>query len=148
MTNPKNHASSAGGMPETRIGRWTQPFASFDLPCKMQTDETDAPSIGTCTGDFQMKWDQVKRDWRSVSQQVKLKWGKLTDEDLAMISGDRQSFVRLFEQRYGEDQMTAEKKIDAFVLGLTLSTERSKILSWSQRCWKNIRSLTHVRPRI
>ena len=46
-----------------------------------------------------MKWVQVKRDWPSVSQQIKLKWGKFTDEDLAMISGDRESFVRLFEQR-------------------------------------------------
>ena len=50
-----------------------------------------------------MKWDQVKRDWPSVSQQIKLKWGKFTDEDLDMISGDRESFVRLFEQRYEDD---------------------------------------------
>ena len=95
-----------------------------------------------------MTWDQVKRDWLSVSQQVKLKWGKFTDEDLAMISGDRESFVRLFEQRYEDDQTTAEQKIDAFVLGLKSPTERSKKLSWSQHCWKNIRSLTRVRPRI
>ena len=95
-----------------------------------------------------MQWDPVKCDWLSVSQQIKLKWGKFTDEDLAMISGDRESFVRLFEQQYEDDQTTAEQKIDAFVLGLTLPTERSKILSWSQHCWNNIRSLTHVRPRI
>ena len=95
-----------------------------------------------------MKWDQVRRDWLSVSQHIKLKWGKFTDEDLAMISGDRESFVRLFEQRYEDDQTTAEQKIDAFVQGLTLPIERSQILSWSQHCWKNIRSLTRVRPRI
>ena len=95
-----------------------------------------------------MKWNQVKRDWPSVSQQIKLKWGKFTDEDLSMISGDRQSFVRLFEQRYEDDQTTAEQKIDAFVLGLKLPTERSKNLSWPQHCWKNIRSFTRVRPRI
>jgi len=95
-----------------------------------------------------MKWDQVKRNWQLVCEQIKLKWGKFTDEDLAKISGDRESFVRLFEQRYENDQTTAEKKIDAFVQGLTLPTERSKLLSWSQYCWENIRSLTHVRPRI
>ena len=67
-----------------------------------------------------MKWDQVKRNWLSVSQQVKLKWGKFTDEDLAMISGQRESFVRLFEQRYGDDQAEAERKVEAFVLGLKL----------------------------
>ena len=95
-----------------------------------------------------MKWDQVKRDWLSVSEQVKLKWGKFTDEDLAVISGDRESFVRLFEQRYEDDQTTAERKIDAFVEGVKLQPERTRILSWSQHCWNNIRSLTHVRPRI
>ena len=95
-----------------------------------------------------MKWNQVKRDWLSVSQQIKLKWGKFTDEDLAMICGDRESFVRLFEQRYGDGRTTAEEKIEAFILELTLPTERSKLLSWSQHCWNNIKSLSHVRPRI
>ena len=70
-----------------------------------------------------MRWDQVKRDWLSVSQQVKLKWGKFTNEDLAMISGQRESFVRLFEQRYGDDQATAEVKVDAFVQGLKSQPE-------------------------
>ena len=95
-----------------------------------------------------MKWDQVKRDWLSVSQQVKLKWGKFTDEDLAMISGQRDSFVRLLEQRYGDDQAVAERKVDAFVQGLKLPSERTKILSWPQRCWENIRSYRYVKPRI
>ena len=36
-----------------------------------------------------MNWNQVTRDWLSVSQQIKLKWGKFTNEDLAMMSGGR-----------------------------------------------------------
>ena len=95
-----------------------------------------------------MKWDQVKRDWLSVSQQVKLKWGKFTDEDLAMISGQRDTFVRLLEQRYGDDQAEAERKVDAFVLGLKAQAERTKILSWPQRCWQNITSYSDVKPHI
>ena len=87
-----------------------------------------------------MKWDQVNRDWLSVSQQVKLKWGKFTDEDLAMISGQRDSFVRLLEQRYGDDPAEAERKVEAFVLGLKTQPEQTRILSWPQRCWENIRS--------
>ena len=94
-----------------------------------------------------MRWDQVKRDWLSVSQQIKLKWGKFTNEDLAMISGQRESFVRLFEQRYGNDKVTAETKVDAFVQGLTSQPNTTKILSWSQRCWESTRSYLHVEPR-
>ena len=95
-----------------------------------------------------MNWNQVTRDWLSVSRQIKLKWGKFTNEDLAMISGGRESFVRLFEQRYGDDKATAEKKIDAFVAGLKMPTERANLLSWSQHCWKIIKSFVHIRPRI
>ena len=95
-----------------------------------------------------MKWDQINRDWLSVSQQIKRKWGKFSDEDLAMISGGRESFVRLFEQRYGDDRTTAERKIDAFVQGLKSEKEGTKLLAWSQHCWKNIKGHIHVRPRI
>ena len=95
-----------------------------------------------------MQWDQVKRDWLSVSQQIKLKWGKFTNEDLAMISGGRDSFVRLFEQRYGDDRATAETKIDAFVQELRLRPERAQILSWPQHFWKNLKSHIHVRSRV
>lgn len=91
-----------------------------------------------------MKWDQLKCDWLSVSQQIKLKWGKFTEEDLAMISGERESFVRLFEQRYGDDSATAERKVDAFVERLTLSPKRKKFLYWSQHCWDSIKRHTHV----
>ncbi len=94
-----------------------------------------------------MKWDQVKRDWLPVSQQVKLTWGKFTDEDLAMISGQREAFTRLLAQRYGLEQAMAETKVDAFVLGLKSQPELPRILSWSQRCWESFRSYIHVQPR-
>ncbi len=94
-----------------------------------------------------MKWDQVTRDWLSVSQQIRLKWGKFTNEDLAMISGQRESFVRLFKQRYGNDQATAEIEVDAFVQGLQSPPEPTRLLSWFQRCWKSTRSYLHRQPR-
>jgi len=94
-----------------------------------------------------MKWDQVKRDWLSVSQQVRLKWGKFTMEDLSMISGQRESFVRLFEQRYGDDHATAEVKVDAFVQGLRSQPKPTIILSWSQRIWERTRNYFHGQSR-
>jgi uncharacterized protein YjbJ (UPF0337 family) len=94
-----------------------------------------------------MKWDQVKRNWATVSEEVKSKWGKFTDEDLLMISGQRESFVRLFALRYGGDQEAAGPKIDAFVLGLESRPKKRHPVSWSQRCWKNMRSYIHVPAR-
>lgn len=95
-----------------------------------------------------MKWKQVKRDWQAVSEQIKLKWGKLSEDDLALIAGDRESFVRLYKQRYGDNQTEAEQKIDAFILGLMLPPEQISALAWTQHRWKDLRNLTHVRRGI
>jgi len=94
-----------------------------------------------------MKWDQVKRNWASVSQEVKYKWGKFTDEDLLMISGERESFMRIFALRYGNQQEAAGHKIDAFVLGLESRPRKWHPVFWPQRCWANMRSYIHTPSR-
>jgi uncharacterized protein YjbJ (UPF0337 family) len=94
-----------------------------------------------------MNWDELNRDWPSVSKDVKRKWGKFTNEDLEMISGQRESFVRLFTLRYGSDQEAAGDKIDAFVMGLESRPKRMHPISWTQRCWTNLRSYIHVPAR-
>jgi uncharacterized protein YjbJ (UPF0337 family) len=94
-----------------------------------------------------MRWDQVKQNWASVSKSVKRKWGKFTDEDLEMISGQRESFVRLFAMRYGSDQEAAGAKIDAFVMELESRPKRKHLISWTQRCWTNLGSYIPVPAR-
>ena len=37
-----------------------------------------------------MNWDTIKGDWKQFSGKVKEKWGKLTDDDLAKINGQRE----------------------------------------------------------
>ncbi len=51
-----------------------------------------------------MNWDQIKINWKSVSEQVKLTWGKLSEEDLTMIAGQRDNFWRLLQERYGYER--------------------------------------------
>jgi hypothetical protein len=65
-----------------------------------------------------MNWDELNRNWPSVSEDVNREWGKFTNEDLELISGQRESFVRLFSLRYGCVQEAAGAKIDAVVMGL------------------------------
>ena len=94
-----------------------------------------------------MNWDVVNRNWPSVSEDVKRKWGKFTDEDLRMISGQRDSFVGAFTLRYGSDQEAAGAKIDAFVMGLESRPKKKHLISWTQRFWTNLRSYIHVPAR-
>jgi len=94
-----------------------------------------------------MHWDEVDRNWPSVSNDIKRKWGKFTNEDLEMISGQREPFVRLFTLRYGSDQEVAGAKIDAFVMGLESRPKRKHLISWTQRCWTNLTSHIHTPAR-
>lgn len=61
-----------------------------------------------------MNWDQIKRNWKQVSDKIKLTWGKLSDDDLAAIAGDRDLLAGLLQQRYGYATMQAETKVEDF----------------------------------
>lgn len=94
-----------------------------------------------------MKWDHVKRNWASVSAEIKRTWGKFTDEDLLLISGQRESLVRLFALRYSSNQEAAEAKVDAFVLGLEPYPKKKHSFSFPGRWWTNISRYIHVPNR-
>ena len=34
-----------------------------------------------------MNWEHIKADWDDVKGKVKSKWGKLTDNDIALVDG-------------------------------------------------------------
>jgi uncharacterized protein YjbJ (UPF0337 family) len=36
-----------------------------------------------------MNWDQVKGQWKELKGSVREKWGKLTDDDLESIAGQK-----------------------------------------------------------
>jgi uncharacterized protein YjbJ (UPF0337 family) len=61
-----------------------------------------------------MNWDQIKGNWKAVSDKIKVTWGKLSEDDLATIAGQRDEFAGLLQQRYGYARIDAEKKVDQF----------------------------------
>jgi uncharacterized protein YjbJ (UPF0337 family) len=65
-----------------------------------------------------MNWDQIKGDWKQLSRKLKEKWGKLTDDDLIMIDGQRLQLAGVLQQRYGYNKERAETELDKFVLRL------------------------------
>ena len=36
-----------------------------------------------------MNWDQIKVNWTAVCDKIKCTWGKLSEDDLAAIGGQR-----------------------------------------------------------
>jgi uncharacterized protein YjbJ (UPF0337 family) len=58
-----------------------------------------------------MNWDEVGGKWNQFKGAVKEKWGKLTDDDLAMIDGQRDRLVGKIQERYGMTKEKAEEQI-------------------------------------
>jgi uncharacterized protein YjbJ (UPF0337 family) len=67
-----------------------------------------------------MNWDQIQRNWKQVSDQIKVTWGKLSEDDLAAIAGRREQFAGLLQERYGYAKDRADQKLDEFTRELKL----------------------------
>ena len=65
-----------------------------------------------------MHWDQIKCNWIQVCDKIKVTWGKLSEDDLAAIAGQRDLHTGLLQQRYGYAKAKAETKVDDFAQGL------------------------------
>jgi len=59
-----------------------------------------------------MNWTQVEGKWDQLKADVKTKWGKLTDDDLAYVRGQRDRLVGKLEERYGVLHDSAQKDVD------------------------------------
>lgn len=62
-----------------------------------------------------MNWDQVEGNWKQMKGLLAQKWGKLTDDDLAVAKGSRQTLEGRIQERYGIAQQAAEKQLDDFL---------------------------------
>jgi uncharacterized protein YjbJ (UPF0337 family) len=61
-----------------------------------------------------MNWDQVKGQWMQIKGSVRKKWGKLTDDDLDVIAGERERLVGKIQERYGIAKDEAEKQVETW----------------------------------
>ncbi len=68
-----------------------------------------------------MNWDTMKGKWSELEGQIKSKWAKLTDDDLALVRGKVQELVGRVQQRYGYKRDHAEKQVDEFIKSIPTS---------------------------
>ena len=66
-----------------------------------------------------MNWDQIKCNWQQVSDKIKITWGKLSEDDLVTVAGNRERLAGLLQQRYGYTEVLAETKVDNFAHSLS-----------------------------
>ena len=62
-----------------------------------------------------MNTDVLAGKWKQVQGEIKKQWGKLTDDDLAMVEGQQDKLVGLVQERYGYAREQAEREVDQFL---------------------------------
>jgi uncharacterized protein YjbJ (UPF0337 family) len=55
--------------------------------------------------------DIFKGQWNQFKGSVKQTWGKLTDNDIAMVEGSYDKFVGVLQERYGWERERAEREV-------------------------------------
>ena len=58
-----------------------------------------------------MNWDRIQGDWKQLTGQVKEQWGKLTDDDFAVVAGRRDQLAGKIQERYGVAKDEADRQI-------------------------------------
>lgn len=61
-----------------------------------------------------MNWDQIEGKWTNFKGQVREKWGKLTDDDIDVIAGNRDKLRGKIQERYGLAKENAEEQLRKF----------------------------------
>lgn len=59
-----------------------------------------------------MNWDQIRGNWEQAKGELKVRWGKLTDDDLTIIGGERDKLVGSLQEKYGMTKEEAMKQVD------------------------------------
>lgn len=62
-----------------------------------------------------MNWDTIQGDWKQWQGSIQKKWGKLTNDDLAQINGERTRLTGILQERYERTKDDVEREIDDFV---------------------------------
>ncbi|MCC7447751.1 MAG: CsbD family protein [Anaerolineae bacterium] len=57
-------------------------------------------------------WDQIAGGWKQIQGEAKKQWGKLTDDDMMQIKGERDKLAGKIQERYGIAKEDANRQID------------------------------------
>lgn len=65
-----------------------------------------------------MQTSTMKTRWKDLAGHAKRHWGKLTDDDLMTLEGDRDRLISKIEERYELTKQDAEQQVDEWIARL------------------------------
>jgi uncharacterized protein YjbJ (UPF0337 family) len=61
-----------------------------------------------------MNSDRLEGNWKILSGRLRERWGKLTDDDIDIIRGQREQLAGRIQRAYGLTRDAAEKQVKEF----------------------------------
>ncbi|WP_158970434.1 CsbD family protein [Chachezhania sediminis] len=62
-----------------------------------------------------MNWDIIEGNWTEWQGKVRSAYGKLTDDELQQVKGDREQLEGLIQQKYGKSKEEVRKELDKWL---------------------------------
>jgi uncharacterized protein YjbJ (UPF0337 family) len=62
-----------------------------------------------------MTWDQVQGKWPLMRASLRHRWGRLTEDDLDVIAGNRDVFIGRVQERYSISRQEALQRIEEWL---------------------------------
>lgn len=59
-----------------------------------------------------MNWDRVEGNWKQLTGNAQKRWGKLTNDHLDVIKGNREILAGKIQEQYGVSKDVAERQIN------------------------------------
>ncbi len=61
-----------------------------------------------------MNWDIIEGNWKKFRGRIRIRWGKLTDDQLDLIAGKRIELAGKIQEAYGVTKDEVEEQIKLF----------------------------------
>jgi len=65
-------------------------------------------------------WEQIAGKWKQIQGEAKTRWGKLTDDELMQVDGNREILAGRIQEKYGIAKKEAHQQIDAWAAKLKM----------------------------
>ncbi len=62
-----------------------------------------------------MNWNRIEGNWEQFKGKIQEQWGRLTNDDLDVITGNRKQLAGKLQERYGKAQDAIENEIDGWL---------------------------------
>jgi uncharacterized protein YjbJ (UPF0337 family) len=72
-----------------------------------------------------MNWDRIEGKWKQLTGSARERWGKLTDDDIQTLTGQKDQLVGKIQERYGIAKAEAEEQAEKWSRALNEASHQN-----------------------